>query len=459
MFFESDPTHVRLKILLLFSFALPALAASTITGVVTNKTNNKPAGGDDVTLIRLAQGMQESTHTKTDARGHFTLDVPDEGIHLVRVTHDKANYFRPAPPGTQSVEIEVFNSAPKVQGVSTEANLFRIQTDPSGNGLKVVENFFLKNESTPPRTQFSDRSFEFTLPEGAIVEGSAALGPGGMPVQSPPVPLAEKGHFAFIYPVRPGQTRFQITYRLPYSGSFHFATVPTMATDTVVIIMAKSMKFDPGTTPFSPITDEVNAQTFVARNLPAATPIAFTVSGAGELPRTTQTNGQPADQGAGDQGASNQGATSQGATAAQPAGSADDATASTTPTNKPGGGMANPINTPDPLSKYKWWIISGIALMLAVAAGVMLRAPSTPATEVANIGTTAQPSPVGASLATPAAPSGLHTVLRDELFTLETDRLTGKISEEEYAHHRAALDAVMQRALTRPANPGAESNV
>ena len=83
--------------------------ADSISGIVTNKTTNKPSGGDDVVLIRLAQGMQEAARTKTDAKGRFTLAVPDgdNGVHLVRVTHDKANYFRPAPPGTQSVEVEV----------------------------------------------------------------------------------------------------------------------------------------------------------------------------------------------------------------------------------------------------------------------------------------------------------------------------------------------------------------
>src|ERR1700722_19017543 len=104
------------------AFSTFALADS-ITGVVTNKTTDKPAAGDDVVLIRLAQGMQEAARTKTDAKGRFTLEVPagDSGMHLVRVTHDKANYFRPAPPGTQSVEVEVFNAAPKVEGISAEA--------------------------------------------------------------------------------------------------------------------------------------------------------------------------------------------------------------------------------------------------------------------------------------------------------------------------------------------------
>src|ERR1700722_10796729 len=120
--------------------------ADSITGTVTNKTTNKPAVGDDVVLIRLQQGMQEATRTKTDAKGNFTLDVPDPGIHLVRVTHDGASYFRPAPPGTQSVELEVYNAAKQVKGVTGEADVIRIKMVENENNLKVVEHFFVKND-------------------------------------------------------------------------------------------------------------------------------------------------------------------------------------------------------------------------------------------------------------------------------------------------------------------------
>ena len=121
----------------------------------------------------------------------------------------------------------------------------RIQTDESGKALRVVENFFVKNESNPPKTQFGERPFEFYLPAGAVVEGSAALGPGGMPVQASPIPLGDPNHFAFIFPIRPGETRFQITYRLPYSGSLKLTPKPAMVTDTIAVIMPKSMTFQP----------------------------------------------------------------------------------------------------------------------------------------------------------------------------------------------------------------------
>ncbi len=407
-------------LLALAVFAATAHAAS-ITGTVTNKTNNRPAAGDDVVLIRLAQGMQESVRTTTDSRGHYKLDLPDDGVHLVRVTHQNANYFTPAPPDTTTADVTVYDAAAHVAGITGEADVMRIESDAGGTSLHVVENFFLKNDSTPPRTQFSDRPFDFYLPDGAIVEGSAALGPGSMPIKAAPVPLSDaKNHYAFIFPIRPGETRFQITYRLPYTGSLTFTPRPMLATDTVAIMMPKSMTFTPAAgSPFTAVNDEVNAQTFVARTLPAGQPIPFTVSGNGQLPRDSQD-------------ANSGGQSQQDSSSDQPQGSAADDT-------RPGGGLGKPIDTPDPLSKYKWWIWGGLLLLMAGVAGFLVSKPSA---------STAQPdtSPM------PIAPlSGRSTLdaLKEELFTLETDRLSGKLDEAEYAEHKAALETILKRALKR----------
>jgi hypothetical protein len=409
--------------------------ADSITGTVVNKTTNKPAAGDDVVLIRLQQGMQEASRTKTDSKGRFTLDVPDKGIHLVRVTHDKANYFRPAPEGTQSVEVEVYNAAAKVEGISGEADVMRIQTDESGKGLKVVENFFVKNESTPPRTQFSDRPFEFYLPEGAVVEGSAALGPGGMPVQASPVPLGDPNHYAFIFPIRPGETRFQISYKLPYGGNFKFAPRMVMPTDTIAVMMPKSMTFKGGaSTPYTAVTEETNAQTYVARNVAPSQALDFTVSGSGQLPRDT------APAGAGEQGG-------QGADASAAAGAGNAAAADT----RPGGGLGTPLDpegTNDPWAKYKWWILGGLGLLLAGGAGVMLKNGSPQ---------TAAPVAAGTSFA--VGPNALLAALKEELFAVETDRLQGRLSESEYVEQKTALEIVLRRALLRSERDAETSRV
>ena len=99
-----------------------------------------------------------------------------------------------------------------------------------------------------------------------------------------------------------------------------------------------------------------------------------------------------------------------------------------------------PIDTPDPLDKYKWWILGAITLVFAVGAGFLLRRPGdASATEVA-----------------PAAPSmpnlsggGLLAALKDELFSLETDRLQGRLTDSEDEQHKQALELVLRRALAK----------
>ncbi len=161
---------------LLGTFApLTALAAS-ITGTVTNKTVNKPAAGDRVVLIQLQGGMRESNTTTTDAQGKFTLDLPDAGPHLIRVDHEKAGYFHIAPPGTQSADIDVYDVAETFEGVSTEANVMRLETDQQG--LHVIQSYFVKNDSNPPRTQLSTHSYEIYLTRGRAGRGFGGDGAG-----------------------------------------------------------------------------------------------------------------------------------------------------------------------------------------------------------------------------------------------------------------------------------------
>ena len=419
----------RAAILLLATLA-PAAFAANITGKVTNKTINKPAAGDDVVLIAFGQGMQEAARTKTDATGHYSIDIPDQGMHLIRVDHQKAAYFQPVPPGTTTADVDVYDVLPKVEGVSTEADVLRV-TEANSNGLHIIENFFIKNDSKPPRTQFSTHAFEFYLPPDAKIEASAASGPQGMPVASSPIPQGDKGHYAFVFPVRPGETRFQLSYTLPYSGSYKFTPKLAQAADNFVVILPKSMSLEGGNA-LQSSDIESGAQTFIAKNVTPTQDLSFTLSGQGVMPREQQGAQQGSEANAGaDQSAG--------------ASSAENDT-------RPGGGLGTPIDTPDPLQKYKWWILSGLVLVLVIAAAFFLRGkPSdpqtaaTPAIQPALQPTiTATPSP-----AQPQSQGNLLATLKEELFTLETERLEGKISEEVYQQQKSALEVVLRRALSR----------
>jgi hypothetical protein len=144
--------------------------------------------------------------------------------------------------------------------------------------------------------------------------------------------------------------------------------------------------------------------------------------------------------------------------------------------NRPGGGLGNPIDTPDPLSKYKWWILSGVGLVLVIAAAFFLRrtphqdeddlvpaavheAPAAAEQYAAPL-TWTQGSAPPANVAPippppPAEPDpetqrhNLLNSLKEELFALESDRARGNVGEVEYAAHKQALEAIIRRALNR----------
>lgn len=393
-------------------------SAATITGTVTNGTTHKPAAGDKVTLIALDQRMQELTKTTTDAQGHFSIDSPDAGMHLLRIDHQGAAYFQPAPPNTPNVNAQVYDVAAVVPGVTTVANVMRAETD--GQGLRVTQSFFVKNDSNPPRTQFSKKSYEFYLPPDAQMDGSAAEAPGGMPVQSSPVPLEEKGHYAFLFPLRPGVTQFQLSYHLPYSGSLAFDQRFANTTDSFVVMMPKSMNFKAsGGATFQSLDETPGALTFLARNAGPAHAIGFTVSGSGAMPRDTQAESQSTDNG----------------------GTADTGGNPAANDTRPGGGLGVPIDTPDPLNKYKWWILGGVTLVFAIGAGFLMRSPAA---------ASAGPG-IAAAVPSPHAntPGGLLAALKDELFTLETDHLQGRLTDTEYEQQKQALELVLRRALAR----------
>ena len=391
--------------------------AEPVTGIVTNQTTKKPSPGDDVVLLQLAQGMQELARTKTDGKGRFSIEVPADGLHLLRVTHDKANYFKPIQPGTQSVDIDVFSAAADVAGVTLEADVMSVQSEPGDASLRVIEHYFIKNESSPPKTLMSAHPFELYLPAGATVEGLAAKSPGGMAVQQALVPEDEPNKFTIIFPLRPGETEFQVTYKLAYTPAkgFSFDPRPTMPTDTIALMMPKSMKFTPGpSAPYTTVNDEeVNAQTYVARNVKPSQPLSFSVSGTGQLPRDT----------------------------AAPGGAGPSENSSTTANpntdTRPGGGLGVPVDKDAEregwISKEKVKILVGLGFLFAVAAGFMLKGPSGPISRSPGTGETG---------------GALH-ILRDELFAVETDRLSGKLSEAEYLELKAAYDVVLKRAIAR----------
>jgi hypothetical protein len=417
--------------LLLAVMLVPFASAQNLGGTVKNGTTGKPAGGDDVILLNLAQGMEEAARTKTDASGKFSFNAPPDGNpHLIRVIHQGVTYHKMAPPGTTSVEAEVFDVAKKIEGLTVTADVMRFETD--GNDLKVVRLFAVDNNSNPPKTQMNDHNFEFYLPEGALVDQAMARTANGQPINATAVPQADKNRYAFIFPLRPGETQFQIAYHLQYSGQAQLNPKSIYPVDHFVAMLPKTMKFS-GPASFQSMQDpeQTDAQVEVVSNAQPSQNLAFTISGSGVLPARTEN-------------------TTSGGGGAMGGGQAS-------PDNRPGGGLGPPIDAPDPLEKYRWYILGGFGAVLAVGAFYIAKrspARTIPArrrtvdedetVEIPRTSVRTSPEP-----ASTRSPGLLLEALKEELFQLEVERQQGKISQQEYEKHKAALDQTLQRAVRR----------
>jgi len=412
-----------LAIVLLFSaFA----SAQSITGTVINGTTGKPAAGDDVTLLSLSQGMQEIGSTKSDAHGKFSFPAPtDRTPHMVRVTHGGVNYFPqggPLMPGVTTAAVTVYDSAKKVDGLSQTVEVDRYQSD-DGKQLQVISLFAVQNASNPPRTVDSDHTFAFVLPAGAQLDSGDAKGPGGQPISSPATETNQKNTYAFSFPLKPGETQFQVSYHLPYSGQASFSPKPLADVQHFVVMLPKGMTFTAKNSQlFQSMPDKSGATIMVATNVKTGQDLAFNIAGSGMF----QSEGQE-DAGAGDGGGG--GAMGGG----QPA--AND--------NRPGGGLGAPIDAPDPLYNYRAIILGAFAVVLVMGGFYVVSKTNHQQRPAVAEGPRID-APVTGDRSTI-----LLEAMKEELFQLEVERQQGKISEEEYAKAKSALDETMRRALAR----------
>ncbi len=197
--------------------ALPALAG--VDGTVTNKTIGKPAVAT-VTLYKLGDAGMESMETvKSAADGKFTITTDLKGPRLIQTAFDGVTYNHMLPPGAPStgVALEVYNASKQPGG----ARIIRhgVLLEPSEKEMVVREIYFWDNSGTTAYNDPDGGTLKFFVPPEVIgkieVNGTA---PQGMPIRR----LADKTTQANIYkvdfPIKPGQSRIELTYTLPYTS-------------------------------------------------------------------------------------------------------------------------------------------------------------------------------------------------------------------------------------------------
>lgn len=427
---------IRMTMVAAVCVLLAGLAsAESINGTVNNGSTGKPAAGVSVTLVDPMGGMAELATAKTDAQGRFKLEAPTaQGPRLARAEKGGVNYFKMITPGSTNIDLEVYDAAPTVEGISGAADVVKLQAQ--GSTMQAVELFAIRNASKPPRTLASKTTFEFVLPEGAQIDGADAQGPNGQPISTATAPTKEKNHYTFSYALKPGETRFQVSYHLPYSGQATFTPQLVQSFDHYVLVMPATMKFAAkDAKQFQPMTNQPGSTVEVSVHAKSGDNLSYTLSGTGEFPEEKQTDADSAP-------------------SAPTMGGAAQAD------SRPGGGLGKPGEEPDGLAKYRWYIL---ALLVTVLLGGGIWTHERTLQESAASGAAALPqaathTAVGAvsgskaalPVVPPTAPSNLLlAALKEELFQLEVERQQGKLAPGEYEKARAAVEQTLQRALNR----------
>jgi len=224
--------------LLVFCLLTPvSCVLGAIEGTVINGTTGKPEPSVKVSLVQPgANGMQSIASSTSDANGKFSIDhdLPPPPA-LLQADYKGVQYTQVQPPGrpTTGIQFQIFESANKPPKEMQMAHLIMIE--PSPTSLEINETFLIRNESNTTFQDSSNGTAQFYPPKAARDKVQVSVTPPTqMTIQRQAVKGAKPGSFKIDYPVRPGETRYDMHYTLPASETFSGKVVEGERPTTVV---------------------------------------------------------------------------------------------------------------------------------------------------------------------------------------------------------------------------------
>ena len=201
------------------------IAFAAVDGVVINATAGKPAANTIVSLVQPGQGgMQTLASVKTDAQGNFKFDKQPQGPMLVQALYAGVMYNKVLMPGAPSsgLEVDVFDSSDKPGTAKVSQHFIVLQ--PGATEMTVSEGVLYQNDAKTTYNDASNGTFHFYLPPEAKGQVSVTINaPGGMPIQRPAEKTKQPDVYKVSYPIKPGETRFDVTYVVPKADPMVFS--------------------------------------------------------------------------------------------------------------------------------------------------------------------------------------------------------------------------------------------
>jgi hypothetical protein len=289
------PKLSRKTFCMLLTICAVQCAGQTVRGIVHNGTEGKPQSGD---LVLLMAGASEIGRAVSDQKGNFQIEsqLPSgtsTGTLKVRVSHDGVRYQQPIQIGV-TADVTVYDGAARTEGLSEYLSIFQFEARIADR-LEVTELHAIQNDSWPPRTCTSPENFDLSLPKSAHNLFVTIAEPDGQAAKLfIPNPSTKHGPYKFGVPLKPGLTKYVLTYKLPYSGDLPFRRSAQYSTKKTFIVLPMSMRFTPpGTLHFQPVPDETGAQVREIDSLAKHDVVAFQVAGTGVLVQAFRLMGGP----------------------------------------------------------------------------------------------------------------------------------------------------------------------
>ncbi len=213
---------MRLLVCLLMAASLQA----AIDGTVVNRTTGKPQPGVTINLIKPGQGGMRTLGTAiSDAAGHFVFekDEPGGGPQLLQANYKGVNYNKLLTPNiaTSNVELDIFEAtkSPAVAHVAQQM----LMIEPNTSQIGVSETVLVENTTNTTFNNPETGELRFYLPPAANGQVRVnAQGPQGMPLPRPAEKTKEADVFKVDFPIKPGETEFDVNYVLPVGSPFTF---------------------------------------------------------------------------------------------------------------------------------------------------------------------------------------------------------------------------------------------
>ena len=209
----------------LLTLALIAPCYAAVDGVVMNGTSGQPQPNAIVSLVQPGQGGMKTLYSvKSGAQGvfRFDKDVP-AGPILIQTLYEGVNYNQPMMPGAppSGIRVQVYDATNKP--VAKVSQHF-IVLQPSASDITVSEGILYQGD---PKLAYSDPvngTFRFYLPPEAAGKVQVTINTsGGMPIQRPAEKTAQANVYKIDYPIKPGETRFDLNYTVPVTNPAKFS--------------------------------------------------------------------------------------------------------------------------------------------------------------------------------------------------------------------------------------------